>query len=129
VGSEADGGWFDGVGLTLTSQIKLPQKKPIFQNVNVKENYSPVFASLKKRGWVQGRETPHSKVNMFFTRGNVVFGLDGKRQIQNTIGLSGCMGGNKQLQVRGSEHARTRSEFGFGLAQGFRPSLCARQGY
>lgn len=96
-GGDGIGGVYDGKSMKLYQQIKLPSK-PVFQFVNVK-NYWPLISILKKYGWSNGPLAVAQRVNMFFTKGSVPPRLIKGTQFVNSIGLSGCIGGSKTLQL------------------------------
>lgn len=96
-GGELIGGTFDGKSVKLLQQIKLPSR-PVFQFVNVR-NYWPLISILKNHGWSNGPLALAQRVNMFFTRGSVPPRLIKGTQFVNSIGLSGCIGGSKTLQL------------------------------
>ena len=89
---------FDGVEMTLTKQITLPQR-PLYQKYNIEANFWPVTKYLKKKGWAFGASVPMNKANLVFTRGKVPSGFGRGKQMLNSIGLSGCIGGSKKLQL------------------------------
>lgn len=89
---------FDGVEMELTKQLVLP-KRPLYQKYNIEANFWPVTKYLKKKGWAFGANVPMNKVSLVFTRGKVPSGHGRGRQMLNSIGLSGCIGGSKKLQL------------------------------
>eukprot|EP00924_Labyrinthula_sp_SR-Ha-C_P004814 maker-scaffold_1-snap-gene-13.39-mRNA-1 protein AED:0.04 eAED:0.04 QI:81/0/0.5/1/1/1/2/0/645 len=105
-------GFFDGHDVRLYPQVTLPQKrKPSFQVLNAEKNFWPVQLRLKKLGWNLAQKAHPSTVNLFFTKGKIPPFLLKKysntstaykvynNKIINSIGLSGCIGGQKSLQL------------------------------
>jgi len=94
--------FYDGETLHLKPQIALPkQGRPIVKSVNAGQNFWPWYKILRqKHGWSHptGGSFPDSRASMLISRGKVPFLRKGK-QILNSIGVSGCIGGTKLLQL------------------------------
>ena len=79
-------------------QIELP-KKPVLQHFDDGKNYWPLHRILRERGWTYASAAPKARVNLFLTKGAVPPFLRKRSQMVNSIGVSGCIGGSKTLQL------------------------------
>lgn len=90
---------YDGVRMVLKEQIVLP-KKPIVKSLNAGQNFWPWYKILRKRGWARPTDgtVPDLRANLLLSKGRVPYLRPG-RQMLNSIGLSGCIGGSKTVQL------------------------------
>ena len=95
------GGTYDGSDVRLLPQVELPRTgKPIIQHLDKIQNYWPLHAILRERGWQYAPGAPASKVTLFISRGRLPSThLKPGKQMLNSMGYSGCIGGSKTLQL------------------------------
>jgi hypothetical protein len=98
VGGGDVGGTFDGVDLTLFKQITLPER-PIIQHYDDTLNYWPLHAILKERGWTFATQAPPARVTLWISKGVIPPRMKEGYQMLNSMGVSGCVGGAKSLQL------------------------------
>jgi len=98
VGNAEIGGLYDGKDVTLYQQITLPEQ-PILQHYDSTQNYWPLHAILRERGWSYATMALPSRVTMWISRGSVPPRLKQGYQMLNSMGVSGCIGGAKSLQL------------------------------
>ena len=112
VGDEDMGGTFDGQTMHIHTQVTLPPN-PIFQHLDDSQNFWPMHAILKSRGWKFATTAAPNKVNLWFTKGKVPSSAQRPssrgKTIVNSIGLSGCIGGAKTLQLECRRRLATHS--------------------
>jgi len=101
-------GFFNGTVMKLEQQISLP-KKPTFKRYNSDKNFSPIFKALKNRGWAHNEQMKDFNVNMIFSKGAVPPLLKRGKEMLNSIGVSGCIGGSKILQLECRRNLANRS--------------------
>lgn len=91
--------YYDGIHMVLAPQITLP-RKPYVKAYNSGQNFWPLYRILKKRGWGHPTDPafPDSRASMLMSRGRVPYLKKGK-QMLNSIGVSGCIGGAKLTQL------------------------------
>jgi len=103
VGNREVGGLYDGNVVQLYQQISAPPgaKTLNYQNTRAElTNFYPLKTYLKRRGWSYANKAPRSKIAMFFSRGASPASMIPGRQMANSIGYSGCIGGSKTLQLK-----------------------------
>jgi len=98
VGGEAFGGTFDGTHFHLDTQIVLPVT-PILQHFDNSQNFWPLHSILKQRGWAVATSALPSRVNLWLSKGAVPPRMKRGSQMLNSMGVSGCIGGAKTLQL------------------------------
>ncbi len=113
VGNREVGGVYDGSTVLLYSQMQRPvgAKTLNYQNAASKDgikNFTPLKSHLKSKGWSYANQAPKDRVALFFSRGSTPSRLKPGFQMVNTIGYSGCIGGNKALQLRCRKRLATK---------------------
>jgi hypothetical protein len=98
VGGPDVGGTYDGKDIALFQQISLPEQ-PILQHYDSTQNYWPLHGILRERGWSYATMALPSRVTMWISRGSVPPRLRQGYQMLNSMGVSGCIGGAKSLQL------------------------------
>lgn len=94
------GGTYDSTtGLVeLQAQIHLPEV-PIIQHYDSTQNYWPLHAILRERGWAFATQALPGRVSLYISRGQVPPRMKEGQQMLNSMGVSGCIGGSKSLQL------------------------------
>ncbi|GBG34572.1 Tubulin polyglutamylase TTLL7 [Hondaea fermentalgiana] len=90
---------YDGSQMILAPQVQLP-RKPMVKTYNSKKNFWPWYGILRKRGWMTRTtaEGSNAGATLLLSRGKVPYIKQGK-QMLNSIGVSGCIGGTKLMQL------------------------------